>query len=72
MKYKEIFKSWWFYALVIGYFLFSVFTNLQKYDYLFFIEYVGILLGSFIGVLFFVSIIWGLSKLFKLIIPKKR
>ena len=72
MKYKQIFKSWWFYALIIGYFIFSVFTNLQKYDKLFIVEYAGILLGSFIGVLFFVSLFWILGRIFKAIIPKQK
>lgn len=72
MKYKQIFKSWWFYALIVSYFLFSVFKNLQVYNKLFFVEYIGILLGSFIGVLFFVSLFWALGRIFKAIIPKTK
>jgi len=71
MKYKDIFKSWWFYALIVIYFIFTVFTNLKVYDKLFIVEYAGILLGSFIGVLFFVSLFWLLGKAFSKIIPKK-
>lgn len=72
MKYKDIFKSWWFYALIVIYFLFSVFTNLKAYGSLFIVEYAGILLGSFIGVLFFVSLFWLLGKAFSKILPKKK
>lgn len=72
MKYKEIFKSWWFYALVVVYAIFSIATNLSAYGSLFFVEYVGIILGSFLGVLLFVTLFWGLAKFFRWIFPKKK
>ena len=71
MKYKEIFKSWWFYVLVVVYALIKVFTDTITYGKLFFVEYAGIFLGSFIGVLFLVSIVFFLIKLFKKILPKE-
>jgi len=71
MKYKDIFKSWWFYALIVVYFLFKVFTDLQEYGSLYFVEYIGILLGSFIGIWFFVSLIWLIGKGFKKIFKKR-
>lgn len=72
MKYKEIFKSWWFYALVVVYAIFSIITNLSTYGSLFFVEYVGIILGSFLGVWFFVTLFWALIKFFRWIFPKKK
>ncbi len=71
MKYKEIFKSWWFYTLIIVYSAYRIVTDTLTYGKLFFVEYIGIILGSFIGVLFLVSIIFGLYKLFSKIIPKR-
>ena len=70
MKYKDIFKSWWFYVFIGVYFFYKVFTETIIYGKLFLVEYVGILLGSFIGILFFVSLIFLLIKLSKKIKKK--
>jgi len=65
MKYKEIFKKWWFYALVLGWFIVMVLKDLQEYKSLYFVEYFGILIGSFISTLVLVSIGWLISRIFK-------
>ncbi len=70
MKYKEIFKSWWFYVLFLAYFLLRL--NAYKNIYginLFFVEVLGILIASIIGIIIMVSLFWvlffALGRLFK-------
>ncbi len=60
MKYKNIFTSWWFWSLVAAFFIWR--TLGVPFGIEFLAEYLGILLGSFIGILFIVSIFWGLNK----------
>ncbi len=69
MEYKEIFKSWWFWSLVIAFFLWRMLGVPLQIEFL--AEYIGILLGSFIGVSIIVSIFWALFKGLKAILPKK-
>lgn len=63
MKYWKIFKSWWFYLLIIAYSLFSIVRGLNTYGHLYGVEYIGIILGSFLGVWFMTTLIYGISKL---------
>lgn len=75
MKYKDIFKAWWFYSLVIGFFLYRILfrTGFRFYSGIEFIPlYLGAFIGSFIGILFLVSIFWALTKIFIAILPKKK
>ena len=70
MKYKDIFKKWWFYALVLGHFLLKVYVDTKIYGKLFLTEYIGIFAGSVLGILFLFSIIFLLFKLFSKITKK--
>lgn len=70
MKYKEVFKAWWFYLIVLLYSVYSIIINLNEYGKLFFVEYIGIFLGSFLGALVFYSVIWCLCVFFNNIIKK--
>jgi len=56
MKYKNGFKSPWFYATAIICFLIQAVYNLRIYGELYLAEYFGILIGSFIVVLIVYSI----------------
>jgi len=56
MKYKNGFKSPWFYSIAITYFLIQAINNLRIYGELYLAEYLGILIGSFIVVLIVYSI----------------
>jgi len=58
MKYLNVFKAWWFYLPVIITFIINVNRDLKIYNTLFFSEYIGILIGSFVSVLALYSIIW--------------
>ena len=62
MKYKEIFTSWWFYALTFIFFLFNVSNEKIIPGESLLIKYVGLFFGSLLGVLFFVSLFWLLIK----------
>ena len=65
MKYKNGFKSTWFYGLIIIYFLIQVFYSLRIYEELYLAEYVGIFIGSFIVVLIVYSIGYLIIKTLK-------
>ncbi len=70
MEYKKIFKSWWFYTLICIYAIYKIFLDLGEYGNLYFVEVIGIIIGSFLGVLFIVTIFWVLIKFFKWLIEK--
>ena len=72
MKYKDIFKSWWFYVTIVVYALFTMFTNTISYGKLFLVEYLGIFIGSFVVILISTSIIFIIGKLFKKIFLKQK
>ena len=63
MKYRNFFKSKWFYIITFTYFLIQVFHNLQIYETLYLAEYIGILASSFIIVLTTYSIGYVLVKI---------
>lgn len=66
MKYKNVFKSAWFYVITFAYFLIQVFYNLQIYGTLYLAEYFGILIGSFIVAIIVYSIGYLIVKIEKL------
>lgn len=64
-----MFKSKWFYFVVVVHFLFVAFGDARSYGQLYFIEYIGIMLGSFLNIFLLSSVFWcicvGLSKVKK-------
>ena len=56
MKCKEIFKKWWFWAIVIAEFVLQIIPMINEYGSLFFGEYLGVFLGSFIVATMIISV----------------
>lgn len=65
MKYKNIFKSKWFYGITLAYFLIQIYINKEIYGTLYLAEYLGILASSFIIILINYSIYYGIVKIYK-------
>ncbi len=63
MKYKEIFKKWWFWLAIVFYSLIVIVEDTQEYGSLFFAEYVGIFIGSSLSILGFFTILFLIIKL---------
>jgi len=61
MKYKKIFTAWWFWGLISINLVLTIFINLKNNIKLPFFEIVGILIGSFLAILFFTSLFWVIS-----------
>lgn len=57
MEYKEIFKTWWFWALVFLLSVFGICDNLQYYEHLLLMQYTGIIFSAFLIVLIMTFII---------------
>lgn len=62
MRYKQIFKRWWFWLLVILEFVLNIYAQLKVYGYLFLVEYFGIAIGSFINITLLASLVWLICK----------
>lgn len=70
MKYKQIFKSWWFYALVGFTSIWQILSQQRYYGNLFMAQYIGIIMGSFIATLIIVSLGWIGYKIFSKVFDK--
>ena len=69
MKYKEIFKKWWFWIVLTVLSIYKIIQNIASYGRLFLAGYLGIVIGTFIFIFtidtIFFLIIKLLNKLFK-------
>jgi len=63
MKYKEIFRKWWFWLAVVFYTLIIIVKDTQEYGSLLFVEYVGIFIGSLVSILVTFTILFLIIKL---------
>ena len=70
MKYKDAFKSWTLYITILAYFLFQIQKNIKIYGELYLSEYSGILIGSFLVVVFVYSVGYLIIKIFSKISKK--
>lgn len=64
MKYKDIFKAWWFWLLIAVNLAFEIVGHLQTIGKIFIVEIIGYFIGSFVIVWVMVSIGYGIVKLF--------
>jgi len=64
MKYKAIFKAWWFYVVIILYSILAIIREGELRDLLL-IEYPSIFIGSFMGALFMFTFFWLIINFFK-------
>lgn len=65
MKYKDIFKAWWFWLLIALNMVLEIVGHLQQFDNIFAVELVGYLIGSFVIVWVGTSLVYGIIRLFK-------
>lgn len=72
MKYKEIFKKWWFYALIILFSMWHIFFDFRAYESLNPAGIIARLIGSAVFVLVIISVLWGAHKIITIRTTKEK
>lgn len=64
MKYKNIFKKWYFWVLIVMYSLMSIINHINTFGNIFIVEILGIFIGSFVIIWIIASLIYLIVKIF--------
>ena len=70
MKYKEIFKKWWFWIILAILSLYKIIQNINSYGRLFLAGYLGTIIGAFMFIFTIYTILFLIIKLFNKVIKK--